>query len=62
METVKTYQGIEQIGGEGETERERVDYGGRETTLVKREKGVGWREKMALVDFDHWLKSTPVNF
>ncbi len=43
--------------GEGETEREE-----REKTLVARENGVGWIEKMAMVDFDHWPKSTPEYF
>jgi hypothetical protein len=35
---------------EGETKRERENEGGRETTTVERENGMGWREKMALVD------------
>jgi hypothetical protein len=61
METGKTCRGIERIE-EKERQREREDWGGRETTMVGRENGVGWREKMALVDFDCWSKSTPENF
>jgi hypothetical protein len=29
---------------------------------LERENGMDWREKMALVDFDHWSKSTPEYF
>ncbi len=45
--------------GEGERQRERE----REKGLEKRERsGMGGNRRIAWVDFDHWLKSTPEYF
>jgi hypothetical protein len=44
--------------GNRKKDRERENRGGGETTMVARENAVGFREKVALVDFDRWYKST----
>jgi hypothetical protein len=53
MKTGKMYRGTEQIG-----EKERQ----REKGLRRERSDIGGKRKMAWVDFDRWLKSTPEYF